>query len=78
MRSSSPPPRHNPLITGQGTVAGSLLIVKNPCAGHGLHLVVHGLRYAELRVTAGLALLHILDFINVYLCGMSMLVKAIS
>lgn len=52
--------------------------MKNPCAGDGLHLVVHGLGDAELRVTAGLALLHILGFINVHLCGLSMLVKAIS
>lgn len=74
MRSSSLPPRHNPLITGQGTVAGRpLLLVKYPCVGDGLHLVINELGDAELRVTTGLAFLHILDFINVHLCGLPML-----
>lgn len=78
VRSSSPPPKHNPLITGQGTVVGwSLLIVKYPCAGDGLYLVIHGLGNTELRVTAGLALLHILDFLNVHLCGLPMLANVL-
>lgn len=69
MRSSSLPPRHNPLITGQGTVAGRpLLFMKYPCVGDGLHLVINGLGDAELRVIVGLALLHILDFTNVHPC----------
>lgn len=32
-----------------------MLIMQYPCVGDGLHLVIHGLGDAELRVTAGLA-----------------------